>query len=61
MFCRIANGVAIDIVPSYEDRFHPSLHSGFVECPDEVETGWVYDSDADKWSAPAAPESDPEA
>ncbi len=61
MFCRIANGVAIDIVPSYKDRFHASLHSEFVECPDDVETGWVYDADADTWSAPVAPEPDTEA
>jgi len=61
MFCRIVNGVAIDIVPSFKDRFHGRLHSEFVECPDDVETGWVYDADADTWSAPAAPEPDPEA
>ena len=60
MFCRIANGVAIDIVPSFKDRFHVSLHSQFVECPDEVKTGWVYDADADTWSAPVIPEPESE-
>ena len=60
MFCRLVNNVAVDVVISYKDRFHPSLHSGFVACPDDVKTGWVYDADADTWSAPVIPEPESE-
>lgn len=52
MYCRLVNNAAVDVVPSYKDRFHPSLHKDFVSCPADVKAGWVYDADADTWSAP---------
>ena len=61
MYCRLVNNAAVDVVGSYKDRFHASLHSGFVECPDDVVAGWVYDADADTWAAPVVPEPEPEA
>ena len=57
MFCRIANGQAVDVVNSYKDRFHPSLHAEFVECPNDVQAGWIYNVDEDTWSAPPEPEA----
>ena len=60
MFCRIANGQAVDVVNSYEDRFHISLHVEFVECPNEVQAGWIYNADEDTWSAPPDPEVEEE-
>ena len=61
MYCRLVNNAAVDVVGSYKDRFHPSLHGDFVECPDDVVAGWVYDTDADTWAAPVVPEPEPEA
>lgn len=52
MYCRIVNGQAVDVVESYKNKFHPSLQLEFVECPDDVQAGWIYDADADSWSAP---------
>ena len=60
MFCRIANGQAVDVVNSYEDRFHISLHVEFVECPNEVQAGWIYNADEDTWSAPPEIEEEEE-
>lgn len=60
MYCRVVNNTAVDVVPSFKDRFHPSLHSGFVNCPDDVKAGWVYDADADTWTAPVIPEPEEE-
>ena len=60
MFCRIANGQAVDVVNSYEDRFHISLHVEFVECPNEVQAGWIYNGDEDTLSAPPDPEVEEE-
>lgn len=59
MFCRIVNGRAVDVTGSYKDRFHPSLHSEFVTCPEDVEHGWVYDADNDTWSAYVEPDPEP--
>jgi len=58
MYCRIIGNSAVDVVSSYNERFNPSLHDQFVECPDDVQAGWIYDSGADTWSAPvySAPE-----
>mgnify|MGYP003116154643 CR=1 FL=1 len=58
MFCRIVNGRAVDVVGSYKNCFHPSLHSEFVACPVDVQHGWVYDADEDTWSAPPEPEEE---
>ena len=60
MFCRIVNGQAVDVVNSYKDRFHSSLHGEFVECPNDVQAGWLYDADADSWSAQPEPEAEEE-
>lgn len=60
MFCRIVQGSAVDVVNSYEDRFHVSLHGEFVECPNEVKAGWIYNADEDTWSAPPEPEEEEE-
>ena len=61
MYCRLINNEAVDVVPTYHDRFHPNLHAEFVECPDDVQAGWIYDADADTWSAPPEPDlPDPE-
>ena len=60
MYCRLVNNQAVDIVPSYKDRFHVGLHSQFVECPDDIQAGWVYDADEDTWSAPPEPEEEEE-
>lgn len=61
MYCRILNNLAVDVVSSFNDRFHHNLHSQFVVCPDNVQTGWVYDPKADTWSAPVIPEPEAEA
>jgi len=58
MYCRIVNDHAVDVVPTYKNRFHVSLHKEFVECPDDVQAGWIYDADTDTWAAPVIP--DPE-
>lgn len=59
-YCRIVSGLAVDVVPSFKDRFHKSLHVQFVQCPNEVQAGWIYDADTDTWSAPPPPpEPDP--
>ena len=55
-YCRIVNGRAVDVVPSVKDRFHPSLVAQFVQCPDEVQAGWIYDSETDTWSATPPPD-----
>ena len=61
MFCRMIDNRAVDVVSSYKDRFHQGLHSEFVECPDDVQTGWIYNADEDTWSAPPEPDlPDPE-
>ena len=60
MYCRIINNQAVDVVPTYEDRFHQGIHSQFVECPDDVQAGWIYDADKDTWSAPPDPEVEEE-
>jgi hypothetical protein len=60
MYCRLVNNTAVDVVVAYKNRFHVSLHSEFVECPDNVEAGWTYDADTDTWAAPVIPEPDPE-
>ena len=58
MYCRIINNQAVDVVPTYEDRFHEGLHSQFVECPNDVQAGWFYDADEDTWSAPPEEEEE---
>ena len=58
MYCRIINNQAVDVVPTYEDRFHEGLHSQFVECPNDVQAGWIYDADEDSWSAPPEEEEE---
>jgi hypothetical protein len=60
MYCRIINNQAVDVVPSYKDRFHQGFHSQFVECPDDVQAGWIYNADKDTWSAPPEPEAEEE-
>lgn len=60
MYCRLVNNAAVDVVSSYKDRFHPSLHKDFVSCTEDVKAGWVYDSDSDTWSAPPEPDPEPE-
>ena len=58
MYCIIINYQAVDVVPTYEDRFHEGLHSQFVECPNDVQAGWIYDADEDTWSAPPEEEEE---
>ena len=60
MYCRLVNNQAVDVVPTYKNRFHVGLHSQFVECPDDVKAGWIYDADEDTWSAPPEPEEEEE-
>ena len=60
MYCRLVDGKAIDIVENYVGRYHPALHSEFVECPENVQPGWIYDADEDTWSAPPEPEAEEE-
>ena len=60
MYCRLINNEAVDVVPTYHDRFHPNLHAEFVECPDDVQAGWIYDADKDTWSAPPEIEEEEE-
>ena len=61
MFCRKINNTAVDVVNSYKDRFHISLHEEFVEGPNDVQIGWIYDADKDTWSEPPEPDlPDPE-
>ena len=60
MYCRKIDNRAVDVVPSYKDRFHQGLHSQFVECPDDVQAGWIYNADEDTWSAPPEPEAEEE-
>jgi len=50
---RIINNVAIDVVDGNpSDFFHPSIVSQFVTVPDEVESGWLLDTETEEWSAP---------
>ncbi len=50
---RIINNVAIDVVDGNPaDFFHPSIASEFVVVPDEVESGWLLDSETEEWAAP---------
>jgi hypothetical protein len=60
MYCRLINNTAVDVVPSYKDRFHQGIHSQFVECPDDVQAGWIYNADEDTWSAPPEIEEEEE-
>lgn len=60
MYCRLVDGKAADVVGNYVGVFHPTLHFEFVECPDEVKAGWLYDADKDTWSAPPEPEAEEE-
>ena len=60
MYCRLVNNQAVDVVNNYKNRFHPTLHSQFVECPDDVQAGWLYDADTDTWTAPPAPVAEEE-
>ena len=60
MYCRIVDEKAVDVVPTYKDRFHEGLHSQFVECPNDVQAGWIYNADEDTWSAPPEPEAEEE-
>ena len=60
MYCRIVDEKAVDVVPTYKDRFHEGLHSQFVECPNDVQAGWIYDADKDTWSAPPEIEEEEE-
>tara|TARA_Y100000114_G_scaffold20865_1_gene16785 strand:+ start:1111 stop:1305 length:195 start_codon:yes stop_codon:yes gene_type:complete len=60
MYCRIVDEKAVDVVPTYKDRFHEGLHSQFVECPNDVQAGWVYNADEDTWSAPPEIEEEEE-
>lgn len=60
MYCRLVDGKAVDIVGNYVGVFHPALHSEFVECPENVQPGWIYDADEDTWSAPPEPEAEEE-
>jgi len=61
MYCRLVNSAAIDVVPSFKNSFHFSLHSQFVDCPDNVKAGWAYDPEAETWAAPVIPEPEAEA
>lgn len=52
-YARIINNVAVDVVvgnPS--DLFHPSIASQFVLVPDNVESGWLLNTETGVWSAP---------
>ena len=60
MYCRIVDEKAVDVVPSYKDRFHQGIHSQFVECPNDVQAGWIYNADEDTWSAPPEIEEEEE-
>jgi len=60
MYCRIVDEKAVDVVPTYKDRFHEGLHSQFVECPNDVQAGWIYNADEDTWSAPPEIEEEEE-
>lgn len=60
MYCRIVDEKAVDVVPTYKNRFHQGLHSQFIECPDDVQAGWIYNADEDTWSAPPEIEEEEE-
>ena len=50
---RIINNVAIDVVDGDPaDFFHSSIASQFVTVLDEVESGWLLDTETEEWSAP---------
>jgi hypothetical protein len=60
MFCRKINNTAVDVCLDYKNQFHASLHPEFVECPSDVQAGWIYNADEDTWSAPPEPEAEEE-
>lgn len=60
MFCRKINNTAVDVCIDYKNQFHLALHSEFVECPGDVQAGWIYNADEDTWSAPPEPEVEEE-
>lgn len=53
-YARIINGTAIDVrTESPKGCFAPIIEAQFIEVPDEVETGWIFDDKS--WTPPPAP------
>lgn len=58
-YARIINNVAVDVSLDPANQFHPVIASEFVEVPDTVGRGWLYDPDEDAWTEPEpVPESE---
>lgn len=50
---RIISGAAVDVVSSDPSQlFYPSIASQFVSVPNEVESGWLLNTETEEWSAP---------
>lgn len=58
-YANIVNNIAVDVSDDPAAQYHPDIAAQFVEVPDEVEAGWVL-SDDGAWSAPVAPDPQPE-
>lgn len=50
-YARIINSVAVDVSADPSAQFHQDIASEFVDVPDEVQRGWLFDNG--EWSAPA--------
>ena len=57
-FARVIDNVAVDVSTDPSNCFHPDIAAQFVEVPDNVENGWIYDETAKTWSAPT-PQPEP--
>lgn len=52
-YARIINSAAVDVVDGDPSQlFHPSIASQFVSVPNEVESGWLLNTETEVWSAP---------
>lgn len=52
MKARIINNVAVDVAAAPEHLFHPAIAAEFVEVPETVERGYVFDPETDEWKPP---------
>lgn len=56
-FARIIDNVAVDVSPTPQLHFHPTIAAEFVAVPDTVQCGWR--KSGNQWSAPTPPEPAP--
>lgn len=52
MKARIINNVAVDVCADPEILFHPEIAAEFVDVPETVGRGYVFDPETDTWNPP---------